>query len=447
MSPLLPENRLLRWLIGAAALIATLAGLVFLIPLSSFAPRIEAAASEATGQPVRIDSLRLMLLPRPHLRVAGIRVGKAEEIKVAAVEVTPALSSLASKPVVLDLIEIEGLAAPIEALGLLAGGATQKAGDEAAVRVQRARLREAKLVSGGKPLGPIDADVALDAAGRPVEISVASGGGRLTLESKPAGETLQLMLKAKDFTLPAGAPIRFDELDAQGEMAGSRLAMTKIVGRLYGGTLDARLQLDWTKNWQLGGNLGLQGVALEPLLALFANEKKLGGRLDTKAKLAANAREAGRLADVLRIDGNFVVRDGVLYDVDLANAATLVGGSKTRGGDTKFDELTGLYHVTGKAYRLERLRVVSGLLNASGDVEVSPSNQLAGKLYVEMKTGVSLVQVPLRVAGTMQDPLLYPTGAAVAGAAVGTGVLGPGAGTSLGSRIGDAIENLFGGRK
>jgi hypothetical protein len=52
------------------------------------------------------------------------------------------------------------------------------------------------------------------------------------------------------------------------------------------------------------------------------------------------------------------------------------------------------------------------------------------------------------VSGTLQNPLVYPSKAALAGAAVGTAILGPGLGTSLGSKAGSAVEglkDLFGG--
>ena len=49
------------------------------------------------------------------------------------------------------------------------------------------------------------------------------------------------------------------------------------------------------------------------------------------------------------------------------------------------------------------------------------------------------------VAGTVQSPMLYPTGASMAGAAIGT-VLLPGVGTGLGAKAGQAIDNLFGSK-
>ena len=57
-----------------------------------------------------------------------------------------------------------------------------------------------------------------------------------------------------------------------------------------------------------------------------------------------------------------------------------------------------------------------------------------------MSTGV-----PLNVAGTVDSPSLYPTGASMAGAAIGTAIMGPGIGTSVGAKVGAWAERRFGG--
>jgi hypothetical protein len=55
----------------------------------------------------------------------------------------------------------------------------------------------------------------------------------------------------------------------------------------------------------------------------------------------------------------------------------------------------------------------------------------------------------LVVSGSIDHPIVYPSKAAIAGAAVGTAILGPGVGTSLGIKASkglDALkEGLFGG--
>ncbi len=57
---------------------------------------------------------------------------------------------------------------------------------------------------------------------------------------------------------------------------------------------------------------------------------------------------------------------------------------------------------------------------------------------------VTAAAIPLNVSGTLDTPILLPTGASLAGAAVGTAILGPGAGTSVGAKVGNWAEGLFG---
>ena len=68
---------------------------------------------------------------------------------------------------------------------------------------------------------------------------------------------------------------------------------------------------------------------------------------------------------------------------------------------------------------------------------------MSGRVNAQVKALGASTGIPLNVAGTVHSPLLYPTTAAMAGAAIGT-VLLPGVGTGLGAKAGQAIGNLFG---
>jgi hypothetical protein len=92
--------------------------------------------------------------------------------------------------------------------------------------------------------------------------------------------------------------------------------------------------------------------------------------------------------------------------------------------------------------------VSSGLLSAKGDVSINAQEKLDGSGEVALKQSVGLVSVPVIVSGTVNQPVVLPSKAALAGAALGTAVLGPGLGTSLGSKAGSAmsgLKDLFGG--
>jgi phage tail tape-measure protein len=52
--------------------------------------------------------------------------------------------------------------------------------------------------------------------------------------------------------------------------------------------------------------------------------------------------------------------------------------------------------------------------------------------------------MPMVVSGTLNEPVVRPSGSALAGAAVGTAILGPGLGTAIGVRVGGFLNKLFG---
>ena len=77
-------------------------------------------------------------------------------------------------------------------------------------------------------------------------------------------------------------------------------------------------------------------------------------------------------------------------------------------------------------------------------MSISPKKELSGRINAQVKAVGASANVPLNVGGTVDGPLLYPTGGTMAGAAVGTVMLGPGFGTSVGAKVGGWAEGLFG---
>ena len=96
-----------------------------------------------------------------------------------------------------------------------------------------------------------------------------------------------------------------------------------------------------------------------------------------------------------------------------------------------------------RAHQFTQLKISSGALAADGNVNISPKQELSGKVNAQVKALGTSAGVPLNVTGTVQSPMLYPSAGTMAGAAIGT-VLMPGVGTGLGVKAGQAIENLFG---
>jgi len=94
----------------------------------------------------------------------------------------------------------------------------------------------------------------------------------------------------------------------------------------------------------------------------------------------------------------------------------------------------------------------SGLLAATGDVAISPNRALSGRVRVDVTRGATagVVGVPLAVGGTLDDPQVTLTRAALLGAAIGTAVMpgvGTGAGANLGDRLSEGLKDLFGEKR
>ena len=117
---------------------------------------------------------------------------------------------------------------------------------------------------------------------------------------------------------------------------------------------------------------------------------------------------------------------------------------KDSSGETRFGQLSGYLVMEGGAQRFSNLKVVSDALSADGNVNIAANKALSGRIHAQVGAGsVASVTVPLNVTGTLDAPLLLPTGASLAGAAVGTAVLGPTVGAPVGAKVGTWVEGIF----
>ena len=62
----------------------------------------------------------------------------------------------------------------------------------------------------------------------------------------------------------------------------------------------------------------------------------------------------------------------MLYGMDIKQAATSLIKQGTKGGETNFDQLSGLVNRERGAIRLTQLKIASGALAAEGNVTISP---------------------------------------------------------------------------
>jgi hypothetical protein len=325
---------------------------------------------------------------------------------------------------------------------------SDKPDEPAAVVVQSIKLDDATLKLAKTTFGPFDARLAL-AAGGLEHASIETRDGKLKAFVKPEGKDQYLIdAKAKSWQLPAGPAILLDELTVKGVATTVEANLSDVRARLYGGTVAGKSTIGYKKGMQLRGSFDVSQVELKSLVPLLSPGTNVSGRLSAKPVFSASASGADRLMSALRLETPFNVQNGVLHGVDLAKAATsFISKEASKGGETRFDQLSGHLVMERGAYRFSKLNIVSGALAADGAVSISAKDELSGKINAKVKAA-SLAQasIPLNVSGTVQSPLVYPTGGSVAGAAVGTMIGGP-LGTGVGAKVGQWAEGLFGGKE
>jgi len=431
-----------RKLIWVATVVVVLLIVPFFIPMSTYTRQAEELATKALGVPVTIGSLRIALLPSPRLKVSDVVVGKNEEFTVARVSVVPVLTSLFSDAKVISSVQVNKPVIKKAALDIVDNLSKQPKNEPSTttVNIRQINIENAKLIWPDMKLPEINADITLTDDNKPESAEIESVDGKVKLDLTPEENRQLITLTAKAWTIPAGPPLLIDALRMEMVLTENKLDISKIDGALYGGKLSGDANLTWGKVYKLSGKTKLDNLAVREPASLMSKSTRVSGQLFSSGHFNATAKEPGKLADNLHADIKFNVNDGVLYGFDLAKAPLMLVG-QGKGGETKFDEFSGLLGISGKTYQFRNLNIRSGLMSANGAVKINPNKSLDGEVEVEVKNDMKIGAVPLQVSGTLESPLVYPSKAAIAAAVAGAatvGVAGVGAGAAV-----ESLKGLF----
>lgn len=238
-------------------------------------------------------------------------------------------------------------------------------------------------------------------------------------------------------------PLVFDQIKTRVVAQPEHLQLNTLEARLYGGKLTGAMSVD-RENAMLAAEITVNRIAMQSLVGALTDEVLFTGSMDGAAKFSMRLDELEQFPQNLSLAGNFHLRNGVLTKVDLVQAASNPGKAYAKGGVTRFDDLSGLLTMDANGYHFRKLKIASGSLNAEGKLDISHSLLLNGMLDADIKGTAGLVSMPLTVSGTLDKPAVRPSGSALAGAAVGTAILGPGFGTAVGIKVGGFLNRLFG---
>lgn len=425
-----------RWLLGIAAVLVIGVGALVLVVHSKLPTDDEVAAKIAEGfeqrfgVPLKIGSAHWSLLPMPMLVLSDVATGQPRPITLRQVTLRLKLAPLLHRVIALDDVEIESLVLPSASVRAFRGKGPKPAEGAAPVAlpapwtlapvpVERVRWRDLTWIDRRDIALAYDGDIVFDPQWRPRQARVERAG-----------------------LAPPLPPARL-RLDRE---AGQDRWRTRIdVG---GGTLNGVARFETLANGKLrvSAELDPRQVDIESLVQAFDRRTSVAGKVSGHSTLVAeagSAEEVSALVRNLHTRTTFSVQPATLTKLDVAKAVSTAGIS--RGGRTPLDELTGTLDTQGTdngvMLQYSNLKARSGVLTASGSLKLF-NRKLDGEIAVDLVDGV--VGVPLKIGGTVSDPELSLTGAALTGAAIGSAVL-PGVGTAIGARIGQQVEKMFGG--
>jgi len=452
-----------RLAIAALLILLLLFVLPFFIPTKSYIPKLEQMVAEKLGVVMQIDALHIAILPSPRLNLDKVALGDHNEVFVQEISVVPALTSLFSDIKVISKLTINGPVVKKAALDMFAGLLDKQSATPSGLTVELHKIvvSDAELIW-DDDVGKTDQDVtkhdnikipllnakiSLAPGNRPEAAEIETVDGKLKISLAPDAKQASLRtiaVRADKWIVPVGYPFLIDALAIEMTLYDNKLDVTKMDTVLYHGKVTGTAVVDWANAWNTQGKLKVTDLSVREPIGLVSKSTQLSGHMFGNGSFNASAKEPAKLLDHLRASFRFNIQDGVLYGFDLAKAASLLLRQGQKGGETQFDKLAGLLSITGKQYQVSELDVSSGLIAADGTVKMNAKKELDGVVNVELKNSVSLTAIPMQVSGTLDKPVVFPTKIALAGAAAGTALLGPGVGTSIGVKAGSAVDKIKG---
>jgi uncharacterized protein involved in outer membrane biogenesis len=422
---MLRTHKVLLWALAGLVLVLLVALLAVhrWVSTDAFRQRVEREAATVLGVPLKLDRVGLTLWPLPGVALDGVELRTRQPLKVERIELRPAWSQLLMGRVAISTLVVKRAVLPQQGIDALLASLQKirerdrSAPSDASLQLlpRRTVLEELSWVDARGKAIVIQADAQLDSDALPERLALDVLRGRL--------QGTRLDLRRSD------------------------VLAWEVLLQVAGGTVQGRMEVQPPAaagaEFVLKGQLQTREVELSQLTAPEPTEavrarQPLSGRLEASTTLNARARQPSALLELMQTQSRFTVRGGMLNGIDLMKAVQTVGVS--RGGKTPLDTLSGQVTTRGAAIELQNLAASSGALSATGQISVSPTQQLQGRVNVDLGGAVGM---PLLVGGTVEAPEVSLTIGAKIGAALGT-VLMPGLGTGAGASMGGKLGELFG---
>jgi hypothetical protein len=394
------------FIIGVVVLAVLLVGGVQLVPMNSYIPAVEKLASDHIKEPVTIGSMKVSILSGFTMNLENVKIGTTQDVKIDRVSLAPEFGSVFGSVKVVRRIDVDSVSVAQEVLPRLPRWLDAALADKT-VQVGRIVFKGVKLESTTLKLPPIDADLHLDADGGVEQARLTDG--KLDVSLKPRNGEVDIEISAnKGWISPVGPALEFTDFSAKGVASRGQIRIPEFKALLYGGAARGSATVSFAGPWSMEGELTTERINLQELMAAFTREAKSSGQLESRMRFSMNGTDLPSMFAQPRIDGSFTVRKGDVDGVDLVRALQTGGRENVQGGATKFEEITGTLAIAGDRYQYRNMRLASGLLSANGAFDVTPGNDISGRISVELKSQAAQIRGNYAIGGSLKAIVLKP---------------------------------------
>ncbi|HXU93333.1 MAG TPA: AsmA-like C-terminal region-containing protein [Gallionella sp.] len=384
--------------VGGGLLVVALGALFvipYLLPMKDYATRIEQQLSDQVHQPVHIGKLSGRILPTPTLEMGEVSFGETKQVQVQQARVNFAFSALFSSTKPINSVELEGLQVNGAELQKVSSWMRQVVADQQHP-VASIKLSQGKVEAEGVTVTGVGGELKFDRSGKFAQAKLQAQENKYSLDINAVGEKMQVAINVHGAALPLLPNWVFDDLSAKGELTADGLQITEMDSRIKGGILLGDASIDWRSGWRAQGNLVAKTITLQNL------NKLLEGDMDGKARFRMQSVSLAKLTETAMLDGDFVVKKGVINGMDIVETARLRSRTNLPGGRTHFDELTGDLNYSNGAYHFRKLKMQAGVLAAAGSVDIA-KQEVSGNILADLSMRTAMGSVGLQVGGTTES--------------------------------------------
>lgn len=387
-------------LLGAVILGLLLVAAPFL-SYERFKPGIEASAARLMGAPVSVDEIGLSILPAPHIKLKGVRIGNPVDGTIEEVLISP-FSLMVGKPAHVSRMEIRGAELAgnrLVAMPMFGGG--EAGSDQVTFReihIERLQINAGAALA----MRDLGGEIKFRDDGTLEKARFETADRGLLLEAQPGVREITLNIEGRAWQ-PPGMPMSFSALQAKGSLMRNRLLIQNIDTVTLGGVLRGNWLLDWGSGLVMVADGELLRLDSGKLSAAFAPVLKIEGEMSGHLHLQATGTDWNSLWANAEITLSSEISRGLFLGVDLGEAVRRGRGAEVLAGSTRFDRLQSTLIVSPQQIAARGIKMDAGMMTATGQFIANRNGQVEGLMAVTMQTSVSSVRAPIRIYGNLPD--------------------------------------------